>query len=69
MNKKTKIRLKEVIDNLKEDENVLLITNTTCCVIGNLRDIFTNIILASLESNGVKQLIELIKKLERGNEK
>lgn len=69
MNKKTKIRLKEVIDNLDEDENVLLITNDTCCIVGTIRNIFTNIVLASLNSDGVKQLMELIKKLERGNEK
>lgn len=63
MDKKKKIRLKEVIDNLKEDENVLLITNDTCCMIGTIRNILTNIILASLENNKVKQLIEIIKNL------
>ena len=63
MDKKTKIRLKEVIDNLKEDGNVLLITNDTCCMIGSIRNIFTNIILASLKSDELKQLIDLIKNL------
>ena len=65
MNKKTKNELRKIIDNLKENENenVLLITNDTCCMIGTIRNIFTNIILSSLQNDEVNKLLELIKKL------
>ena len=63
MDKKTKIRLKEIIDELKENDNVLLITNDTCCMIGTIRNIFTNIMLASLKRDEVNKLLELLRKL------
>lgn len=63
MEKETKEKLKEVIDNLEEDDNILLITNNTCCIKGVLRNIFRNIILASLKESAIKNLIEEIKKL------
>lgn len=40
MDKKTKDKLKGVINNLEENDNLLLISNNTCCILGNLRDIF-----------------------------
>lgn len=67
MDKETKNKLKEVINNLEENDNLLLISNNTCCVIGNLRDIFKNVIIASFKEEAIKELIEAIKKLERGN--
>ena len=63
MEKETKDKLKEVINNLEEDDNLLLISNNTCCVIGSLRDIFKNVIIASLKEEAIKKLIEEIKKL------
>ena len=63
MDNKTKNELRKIIDNLKEDENVLLITNDTCCMIGTIRNIFNNIILSSLQNDEVKQLLQLLRKL------
>ena len=63
MEKETKDKLKEVINNLDENDNLLLISNNTCCVIGSLREIFKNVIIASLKEEAIKKLIEEIKKL------
>ena len=63
MDNKTKDELRKIINNLKKDENVLLITNDTCYMIGTIRNIFTNIILSSLQNDEVKQLLQLLRKL------
>lgn len=63
MDKETKDELKEVIDSLDDDDNVLLITNSTCCIIGILSNIFRNVILASLKNDDVNKLMQLLKKL------
>lgn len=63
MDKETKKGLKEVIDNLEDDDNVLLITNSTCCIIGIFSNIFRNVILASLKNDDVNKLMQLLKKL------
>lgn len=63
MDKETKKKLKEVIDNLEDDDNVLLISNNIGCIIGDFRDIFRNFILASLKNDDVNNLMKLLKKL------
>lgn len=63
MDKETKNKLKEIINNLENDDSVLLITNNHCCLIGTNRDIFANLILASLKEESLKQLIKLIKEI------
>lgn len=68
MDKETKKKLKQIIDNLENDDNVFLITNNVCCIIGRLRNISRNFILASLKNDVVNNLMELLN-LERGNEK
>ena len=61
MDKETKKKLKEVIDNLEDDDNVFLITNNVCCIIGSLRDILRNFIVASLKNDDVNKLMQLLK--------
>ena len=63
MKKETKDELKEIIDNLEDDDNILLITNNICCLKGVFRDIFRNIILACLKNDDVNNLMQLFKKL------
>lgn len=69
MEKETKDKLKEVINELEENDNVFLITNNVCCIIGSLHVILENLITASLKNDNVDKLMQLLINLERGKEK
>lgn len=63
MEKKRKNELKQIIDNLENDDNLLLITNNYCCVVGTVRHIFGNLVIAAINQEPIKKLIKLIKEI------